>query len=118
MSTTEIPIIRKTYECYATFHSLTKLISKNDRYTVWQKCQITCLEILEQFIRIGYTAPTARHAMLITASVRLDILKLLVRLCFESKTIDKKAYLQIQKILDEIGRMLGGWLKSFKSDAK
>jgi hypothetical protein len=32
----------------------------------------------------------------------------------ESKTLDIKKYTLLQEILDEIGRMLGGWIRSQK----
>jgi len=32
----------------------------------------------------------------------------------EVKTIDNKKYATLQELVDEIGRMLGGWIKSTK----
>jgi len=36
------------------------------------------------------------------------------RLAADSRVIDKKFYLSLQEQIDEIGRMLGGWLKTLK----
>lgn len=50
--------------------------------------------------------------------VKLQILKTLVRICFDVKALDQKKYLALQTALQEIGKMLGGWMKSIKNPAK
>jgi len=45
------------------------------------------------------------------ASAKLDLLKFFLRLAWEIKALDNKKYLTLSERLDEIGRMLGGWLK-------
>jgi len=47
-------------------------------------------------------------------SVRLNVLRVLVRLMKDVKAIDNAKYLTIEQGLDEIGRMLGGWIRSTK----
>jgi len=49
-------------------------------------------------------------------SVKLDLLKVLIRLSKDSQAIKDRRYLNLQTILQEIGRMLGGWIKSAKQD--
>ena len=46
-------------------------------------------------------------------SADLDMLRVFLRLAFDVKILDQK-YVAIQQALDEIGRMLGGWLKSVR----
>jgi hypothetical protein len=46
--------------------------------------------------------------------VKLKIFKTLIRLGFDAKIIDQKKYLKLEESLQEIGRMLGGWIKSIK----
>lgn len=48
------------------------------------------------------------------ASIRLDLLKILLRLSFETKCLDVKKYQQLTAALIEIGKMLGGWIKTVK----
>jgi hypothetical protein len=45
-------------------------------------------------------------------SNKLDLLKVLIRLAKETRTIDDKQYIEIQAIIQEVGRMIGGWIKS------
>ncbi len=47
----------------------------------------------------------------IKVSIRkTDTLKLLFLILWETKSLDNKKYLMISERIDEIGRMLGGWL--------
>lgn len=45
-----------------------------------------------------------------TAIRKLDTLKILLLILWETKSINDKKYELISITLDEIGRMLGGWL--------
>jgi len=45
-----------------------------------------------------------------TAIRKTDTLKLLFIILWETKSLDNKKYLMISEKIDEIGRMLGGWL--------
>jgi len=45
------------------------------------------------------------------SSAKLDVLKLFLRVAWEIKALDNKKYIALSEKLDEIGRMLGGWLK-------
>ena len=42
------------------------------------------------------------------------MLRVFLRLAHDTKTIDQKKHIALQAITDEIGRMLGGWLKSLR----
>jgi len=46
------------------------------------------------------------------ASIKLNFLRVFLRLCRDVKAIDTKKYIEWEEAIDEIGRMLGGWIKS------
>ena len=41
---------------------------------------------------------------------------MLIRLSNEIRVLDNKKYLILQEKLQEIGRMIGGWMKSIKNN--
>jgi hypothetical protein len=47
--------------------------------------------------------------------IKLKLLKFFWRIAFETKTIDQKKYISVEESLDEIGKILGGWIKKAKS---
>lgn len=50
------------------------------------------------------------------ASHMIDLLKVLLRLARDTQSLSDKHSIQLQSQLQEIGRLLGGWMKS--TDAK
>jgi len=56
--------------------------------------------------------PNEKIAVLQKASVKLDALKLLVRLSKDCRCISNSTYLQMESRLHTVGRMLGGWMNS------
>jgi hypothetical protein len=114
MNTLDVPIIQHCYDLFRSLHQLTPTVPKLARYTLWQRCQNICLDILQGLIATGYVPPDKRAEKLMRLSESVDLLRVLVRLCFETKVLNQKAYLSIQQAIDDIGRMLGGWLKSLR----
>ncbi len=110
----DIPIIHKTYELYRGLHELQRSIPKMERYNLWQRCENGALDVLELLLRVGYAPQERRFEQLTTVSVKLDILRVFLRLSSDIKIINQKKYIALQGSIDEIGRMLGGWMKSLK----
>jgi len=110
----DIPIVQKTYDLYRTLHDFQKTIPKMDRYTLWQKSENAALSILEGLLMVGYLQQEKRPDKLIQVSSQVDLLRVFLRLSLDVKAINQKKYIALQQALDEIGRMLGGWMKSLK----
>ena len=108
----DIPIFHKIYELYKLLHSYHNRIPKSQRYTLWQKSENNTLALLEALIETGHCKGEERIHILYSISNKLDLLKVLIRLAKETRVIDNKQYLAIQEIIQEIGKMLGGWIKS------
>lgn len=114
MNDSDMPIFKKTYDLYKTFYGYRLSIPKQDRYTLWQKCESLLLEVLEGILLAGQQFKAEKVPTLERASVNLNLLRVFVRLVKDVKALDSKKYVIIEANLDEIGRMLGGWLKSMK----
>jgi hypothetical protein len=114
MNDFDMPIFKKTYDLYKTFYAYRLSVPKQDRYTIWQKCEELLLEVLEGILLASQQFKTEKVPTLESASVKLNLLRVFVRLMKDVKALDSKKYVIIEANLDEIGRMLGGWLKSMK----
>ena len=55
-----------------------------------------------------------KQVLLERADSKLETLKILLRLAKDTQSIDSKKYLNLESYLQEIGKMLGGWLKHAK----
>ncbi len=87
---------------------------KKDKYTLGEKTQRATLDLIELLIEAGYQEKFKKRAILDRAAVKLDLIKLIVRLGQDLKAIPTNKYLSLEEKLQEIGRMLGGWIKSLK----
>lgn len=109
----EAPIIQKTYDFYRELYLTVGKMPKKDKYTLGEKVQKITLDLLELFITASYSKLN-KLLILEKASAKLELLKILIRLSNEIKAINSKKYLYLEELLQEIGRMLGGWLRSLR----
>ena len=109
----EVPVIKKVYELYKTFYGYSKLFPKKDKYTLGSRCEIYILTVLELLIAAGSAPKNEKLAFIRKANIKFDTLKIFIRLANEINMLDGKKYLALQKQIQEIGRMIGGWQKSF-----
>ena len=114
MSTLELPILQKVAEFYKLFHSYSEKFPKKDRFTLGQRCENHILILLEELIRVSKVSKPQKALLLFEVSIQLDTLKILVRLLKELKVLDLKQYTCLEEQVFEIGKMLGGWIKSTK----
>ena len=110
----DAPIIQKTYDFYKAFYATVRLFPNEEKYAIGGKIKNTILEILELLIEAGFRK-TEKIPLLEKASIKLDSLKIFIRLTYEIKLINQKKYIQLEEPLQEIGRMLGGWIRSCKT---
>jgi hypothetical protein len=114
MQQIDTPIIHKTYELYRALHRLEKTITKMNRFTLWQRSENICLDLLHGLLSISHQSPEHRLESLAQVAPSVDMLRVFIRLSADVKAINDKQYLSLQAAIDEIGRMLGGWIKSLR----
>lgn len=112
MNEIDIPILKKTYELYKIFHAYRKQVPKHDRFTIYERSEQAILEVIECFFTAGYNQGAPRATSLAKASLKLNMLRLFIRLMKDTQTLDTKKYTTLQEIIDDIGRQLGGWSRS------
>ncbi|MFW0862003.1 MAG: diversity-generating retroelement protein Avd [Candidatus Komeilibacteria bacterium] len=115
MNDFDIPIFKKSYELYKLFHSFRNSVPKQDRFTTWQRCENIILDIVENILWASQAIKSEKLPILEKTSLKLNFLRIFLRLLKDTKTIDSKKYISLETLVDEIGRMLGGWIKSTKS---
>ncbi|HUC31135.1 MAG TPA: diversity-generating retroelement protein Avd [Candidatus Paceibacterota bacterium] len=114
MDNFDIPIFKKSYDLYQTFHSYRDMVKKRDRHTIWERSENAILDVIEGILAASEVPKTEKLSILKHVSVKLNLLRVFFRLAKDSKVIDAKKYMALEEKIDEIGRMLGGWIKSVK----
>lgn len=74
----------------------------------------TTLDILELLFSVPMTSNKVE--VLQQISIKVDLVKVLLRLAKETQAVQNNKYLSLESILQEIGRMLGGWIRSTKQN--
>lgn len=110
-----LPIISKSYDAYKTIIDMNNHIEKRWRLSLGIGLENTILECLAQLIMAKNAPKTLKAGYLIKASSTLEVCVYKVRLMLELHIANETKVFQIQGILAEIGRMLGGWLKAAQS---
>ena len=87
---------------------------KDSKYTLGAKVDSLFLEVIEGVIRASISDKLEKLISLKKTSVKLDLLKFFLQLTWEIKALDNKKYVKLSEKLNEIGKMLGGWIKSLK----
>ena len=72
------------------------------------------MDILELIIAARYLAREQKLQALQKVSTKLDLLKILLRLASDTKSIDNNKYQQLASQVLESGKMLGGWIKTVR----
>lgn len=110
----DIPIFKKTYDFLKKFYIFELDFPKKDRYTLGQRCEFYIIDILEGVMIAAQTEKSKKLQILEQASSKLDLLKVFIRLASDLDTLSDKRYIICQNHLQEIGKMLGGWIRSIR----
>jgi len=70
------------------------------------------LDTIENMIKARYSDKIEKQIFLKRASVKLDLLKFFLQISWEIKSLEAKKYIKLSEKLNEVGKMLGGWIKS------
>ncbi len=106
-----LPIIQKFVAIYKAWNEYRDHFLKKYRYTLGEKIDFAFLNTIEPLLIASYLNKQEKTPYLKKASVQLDLLKFFLQIAWELKAIDSKKYAAVSKQLNEIGKMLGGWLK-------
>jgi hypothetical protein len=111
---TDIPIIKNLYELYKTFYRYSKFFPKKDKYTLAAKCEMY-INALELLLEASCVPAREKLNLIKKANTKFDALKLFIRLLKDLNIIEDKKYLELQKQIQEIGKMIGGWQRSLSN---
>ena len=105
----DIIIFKRAYQLTQQILKATELFPKSQRFLMAARLEEAAIQILEYIIQANEAKEKFPH--LRNVSQLLERLRILVRLSKDSSYIDFKRYENLSRAADEVGRMLGGWIK-------
>lgn len=91
-------------------------IPKTTRYTLGARIENKFLDLLEKAYTAYFSSRDKKPEKISDCVFILDILKFLITITWEARSISNKQYEELAVKLDEIGKMLGGWKKSLGTE--
>ena len=106
----ELQIFVKWSEFLKWLFNTTEKFPKKVRFTFTTRIDNLALDILEDIIECRYDR-SVRSSRLNYLNIKLEKLRILLRLCHELTHLSHKHYEYAMVHINEVGKMAAGWLK-------
>lgn len=104
-----LPILEKGKSAYLTWFAYYQILPKVHKRSLGQRIDTLFVEIIEAMAAASFLDPTKKLAYVSHAIKKTDLLKILLMILWETKSLDTKKYIALSLKVDEVGKMLGGW---------
>jgi len=94
---------------YLLWYGYYQILPKLHRHTLGQRIDILFVEIIEAIALASFLRREEKQPYVRLAIRKVDTLKILLMVLWETKSIENTKYIALSEKIDEIGRMLGGW---------
>ena len=101
--------LEKAYQFVLWLVPMVEKFPRTQKFLLGDRIQSAALDVLEGLVEATYTRN--RMPVLRAANLKLEKLRLLFRLAIDLQVLDLRRYEQAARAIDEIGRLVGGWLK-------
>ncbi len=106
----ELIVVTKTYDLILWSCNHTGKFPRNHRFVLGERIERNLYDLLETLIQAKYNKQ--RQPLLERANLSLEILRFQMRLAKDLQCLKVDSYGFAAKAIDEIGKLVGGWLKS------
>ncbi|GBE16420.1 hypothetical protein BMS3Abin15_00236 [bacterium BMS3Abin15] len=104
-------MVHKVCEFYKKTYLISPRLSKRDRFGIFSKIENICLEIINLSITASLEAKVNKFPFLNSARIKIEMLKRFFRIAYELDIINQKLYIELELDLQEISKMVNGWIK-------
>ena len=112
----ELTVITKTYDLILWSCNHTSKFPRNHLFVLGERIERNLYSLLETLITAKYTKN--RQRLLEDANLSLEVLRFQMRLAKDLQCLKVESYAFTAKSIDEIGRLIGGWLRSRSREPK
>src|SRR4051794_17889640 len=105
----ELIVLTKTYDLVLWSALHTSRFPRSHRFVLGERIERNLYDLLESLIQARYTRE--HRGLLMQANLTLEVLRIQMRLAKDLQCLKTTSYGFAARALDEIGRLVGGWLK-------
>ena len=110
MTESTLTAVPKLYDVITWLVGRVEKFPRSQKFTLGDRIVNLALDILELLIEATYTRD--RLPLLRRANIQLEKLRYLIRLSHDFKLLSTKQYRHISGEINEVGKRIGGWIKS------
>ena len=114
MKNSKETIITKAYDFLKITIPILNKLPRSQKFTFGDRIQNFLSDLLELLIEAYYVPKQEKPVLLAKVNICLEKLRYYFRLGYDLGYYNSIRYQQFAQLLDEIGRMNGGWLKSLR----
>ena len=104
-----LPILQRIKETYLLWFSYYQILPKTHRFSLGQRVDNLFVKIIEIIAEASFSTREEKLPYLRLGIKKLDTLKILLMVLWESGSLDNKKYIILSEKVSEVGKMLGGW---------
>jgi four helix bundle protein len=108
----ESPIFARTHDLLLWLLGRSESFPRSQRFVLTKRVQDAALNFQERIVEAGLSRGGERQRCLAVADLELGKLRFYLRLCHELGWLTPGQYAHVSRMVVEVGRLLGGWIKS------
>ena len=109
-----MPVLERVKQSYLLWHEYHSTLQKLHRYTLGGKIDTLFIEAIEALCAAVFLGPDEKLPYVRLAIRKVDTLKLLLMVLWESHSLETKKYAALSETVGEVGKQLGGWQGQLK----
>lgn len=109
-----LPLLERIKDTYRHWYRFYHALPKLHRYSLGIKVDSIFVDTIEAIAWASFLPREEKVATVRLATRKVDTLKILLMVLWENKSLEDNKFIALSAELEEIGRMLGGWLGQLK----
>ncbi len=102
-------MLERIKSAYILWHEYHSKLPKTQRYTIGNRIDTLYVESIEAVAAAAFLPRHEKLPYVRLAVRKIDAVKVLLMILWETRSLDTKKYVSISEKMDEVGKMLGGW---------
>lgn len=108
----DLPVFVKWMDFLKWLLNATEKFPKKARYTHVVRINDIALDVVEELVEARYSKAKIAHLMKV--NLNLEKIRMLLRISYESRFMPHESYKKAMFGINDVGRMIGGWMRQQK----
>lgn len=107
-------VLSKAHDIWKLLFPILAKCPRHYKFTLGDRSQQHASDLMELLVEAYYSSPEIKKPLLHKANIKVELLRRYLRIAYELGVFSSSTLARLSEPLDEIGRMIGGWIKSLR----